>query len=571
MVNYIRIAIRVVAMEMADTRTVIKQWCQEEIWHARKGFQEITTNSTSLLSTFLSTWSKYIFVLMFLGLLSLLCGYVILVCQPYEYILKFKTTFTEGGEIFQLWEKPEVNLYLKVYLFNITNHEEFLDGRESKLRFQQVGPYVYREFFSHNNIVFNNNGTLSSIPSHPLQYMPEMSNGTEEDLLILPNIALFSITNVMRDASYISRWGLNMLIRQTDTRPLVQMTAHEFMFGYESTLVTLGNHLMPSWIKFDKLGLIDRMYDFDGDFETIYTGKTDIRLTGLIEKYNGDVNLPQWSGKCANVQGASDGVKFPSYIQPNDTLLFFRKSLCRSERMIHVGEKFINGLHTYQFTFMENEFDNGAVNPENKCFCRKGRCLKSGLLDVTDCYYGFPIALSYPHFYQSDPSLLEVLEGLEPKKELHESYFFIQPKSGLPVDLAFRFQINMALQDIGHMERMEKFINFTFPMLWFEIGMYELPYSLNMRFWFYLSVLPVAEEVTTYLLFLFGAVLLIWSVVKILSYQVKESPTDWLETEMERRRHRAKNDKLTGWKEKEMDTYNSFLTPDDANLTMTVQ
>ncbi|EZA48179.1 hypothetical protein X777_14064 [Ooceraea biroi] len=36
----------VVAMEMADTRTVIKQWCQEEIWHARKGFQEITTNST---------------------------------------------------------------------------------------------------------------------------------------------------------------------------------------------------------------------------------------------------------------------------------------------------------------------------------------------------------------------------------------------------------------------------------------------------------------------------------------------------------------------------------------------
>lgn len=76
------------------------------------------------------------------------------------------------------------------------------------------------------------------------------------------------------------------------------------------------------------------MYDFDGDFETIYTGETDPRLTGLIDTYNGDVNLPQWTGKCANVQGASDGVKFQSYIEPNDTLLFFRKSLCRSERMV---------------------------------------------------------------------------------------------------------------------------------------------------------------------------------------------------------------------------------------------
>lgn len=77
-----------------------------------------------------------------------------------------------------------------------------------------------------------------------------------------------------------------------------------------------------------------QMYDFDGDYVTVYTGETDVHLTGLIEKYNGDVNLPQWTGKCANVNGASDGVKFRSYIQPNDTVLFFRKSLCRSATMV---------------------------------------------------------------------------------------------------------------------------------------------------------------------------------------------------------------------------------------------
>lgn len=65
--------------------------------------------------------------------------------------------------------------------------------------------------------------------------------------------------------------------------------------------------------------------------------------------------------------------------------------------------------------------------------------------------------------------MLEAVEGLQPIKDLHESYFFIQPKSGLPVDLAFRFQINMALQDIGHMARVEKFSELTLPLLWFEI------------------------------------------------------------------------------------------------------
>lgn len=63
----------------------------------------------------------------------------------------------------------------------------------------------------------------------------------------------------MKDSSYLSIWGLNVLIRQTDTQPLVKMTAKEFMFGYKSALVTLGNTVLPSWIKFDKLGLIDRV------------------------------------------------------------------------------------------------------------------------------------------------------------------------------------------------------------------------------------------------------------------------------------------------------------------------
>lgn len=68
-----------------------------------------------------------------------------------------------------------------------------------------------------------------------------------------------SIANVVSEEAFYKRIGLNLLIRQTNSEPLVEMTAKEFMFGYKSTLVTLGYHLMPNWIKFNKLGLIDRV------------------------------------------------------------------------------------------------------------------------------------------------------------------------------------------------------------------------------------------------------------------------------------------------------------------------
>lgn len=58
-----------------------------------------------------------------------------------------------------------------------------------------------------------------------------------------------------------------------------------------------------------------------------------------------------------------------------------------------------------------------------------GKCLPEGLSDVTDCYYGFPIALSYPHFLDADPAILEQVTGSTPNRTLHESFFLVNPVS----------------------------------------------------------------------------------------------------------------------------------------------
>lgn len=99
-----------------------------------------------------------------------------------------------------------------------------------------------------------------------------------------------------------------------------------------------------------------------------------------------------------------------------------------------------SGLKSSKYVFESNALDNGQTVEKNKCFCRKGECLSAGLIDVTDCYYGFPIALSYPHFMESDPVISERISGLTPNHTEHHSFFHIQPV--MSTDEIFDFSLN---------------------------------------------------------------------------------------------------------------------------------
>lgn len=81
------------------------------------------------------------------------------------------------------------------------------------------------------------------------------------------------------------------------------------------------------------------MYDFVGDFETFYTGETDPSISGLYDTYMGSKYLKQWKDEhCNNISGASDGTKFKSFIEPDERLLFFRKSMCRPQRLVSITQ-----------------------------------------------------------------------------------------------------------------------------------------------------------------------------------------------------------------------------------------
>jgi hypothetical protein len=53
--------------------------------------------------------------------------------------------------------------------------------------------------------------------------------------------------------------GLATLASYLDAQPFLNLTVHEYLWGYEDPLVKLGSTFLPNWIPFSKLGFMDRV------------------------------------------------------------------------------------------------------------------------------------------------------------------------------------------------------------------------------------------------------------------------------------------------------------------------
>lgn len=76
---------------------------------------------------------------------------------------------------YELWKNSVVDVTFKVYIFNVTNGDDFLSGKDTKLRLEEVGPITYFEKRQHTDVVFHENSTLSYTSSMDLVF-PEHLN-----------------------------------------------------------------------------------------------------------------------------------------------------------------------------------------------------------------------------------------------------------------------------------------------------------------------------------------------------------------------------------------------------------
>lgn len=231
---------------------------------------------------------------------------------------------------------------------------------------------------------------------------------------------------------------------------------------------------------------------------TVYTGRNDSMSDFmLIENWNDLKQLQVWpsntvaGNRCNEIRG-SDGSQFHPNVKRDQVLDLFSPLVCTSLHLVYKEDTQARDIPLLRFITPSELFAAPRKNPKNACYCtvtnnnnngpssrptksaatiNDSRCYLDGLMDLSLCQRGAPIAASSPHFYNADP-MLAMAAGLKPNKDIHQTYLDIEPMTGAVMRAASRAQINAYVEQsaldvidssiVGHMTPM------VAPLFWIE-------------------------------------------------------------------------------------------------------
>ncbi|CAG9767956.1 unnamed protein product [Ceutorhynchus assimilis] len=448
------------------------------------------------------------------GLFTLAMGIILSSIPWLDYIILKNLRLREDSISFKYWQKPGVIRLTKVYIFNVTNPDGFLkQGEKPKLK--EIGPFVYREDMEKVNIKFHDNGTVSYQHKKILKFVPELSVDKNYKITI-PNIPLLTLSSQSNNLGWFVQKAISVMVSMGTVRPFVSVTADDLVFGYDDSLVALAHKFYPKRKKPQtKMGLLITRNGTLPEVHNVYTGLTGMQEFGIIANLNGKPTLPYWENAPCNELKASEGSFFPPrYYTKKDIVYLYDKDICRTLPLQYRKSMEKHGIAVDLYTSADNIFESVEKYPENKCYCPGNEyCPPKGLQNISPCQYDAPVYLSFPHFLDADHVLLDEIDGLVPSRDLHETYFKIQPKLGVPIEGKVRVQLNLRVQQAPYITAVKDFKTIMFPVMWLEEGIDDL--TPPIRRWMYLATTfaEIACPLMTYGCILLGSCLIIGVIV----------------------------------------------------------
>ncbi|CAH0553092.1 unnamed protein product [Brassicogethes aeneus] len=490
-----------------------------------------------------------------LGIIMVCSSYLTFAYNPLQIILRTFLTLKQGSIFFNLWSNPPYDVLIKVYIFNITNSNEFLAGTDPKLNFTEVGPYYYKEILTNENATFNEDGTILFHPKRRIEFDSVRSLGNPmTDRIISPNIPMIGIQSFLNQESFLKNLAFSSFSTSVGAQSFLNLTVNEYLWGYEDKLVVLANKFMPSWIDFDTFGILDRLLNKDNNNVLKISNNPDLTTANAfltpqenkmqyhIVEVNGSPGLKEWgwqdpirnetiesNKRCQLVAGTFEGTIMPSFMEENTTFQIFRKAFCRPVPMEYIGKgEDRNGFEAYNYRISDMFLETPEVYPENECYCVKGRCLPKGLGHLSPCYYGIPITMSHPHFFNGDPSLVKQVNGMNPDREIHDSLAQVHPTFGVPLDGHLKVQINLDVGQTRMNYRTTPLNGLHLPLFWLELTVGDFPDLVYYSILFSCHILPVAQTIIMYLLGFIGLALISTSALLVLFFNAPSKFNDRL-------------------------------------------
>ncbi|KAJ8718766.1 hypothetical protein PYW07_016322 [Mythimna separata] len=412
-----------------------------------------------------------------IGVGCLIAAMLTVIINPIHIISVYCARVDYGTYVHDGISKEIDSIHLSVYLFNITNAERFVSGEDEKLKVEEVGPFTYQENRTNEELVIDKEaGVMRYSPRYKSTFLPEESVGRPEDMMLtLPNIAMLSMGSLLSNYNYFTQLGFNMLALRLDSNATVQISAHDYLWGYNEPLISVGNIFLPGWINFDTMGLLDRLYNREKSPRVEVSANNEDKF--MIRTINGLGGLPSWgypekSSSCNSFNSTFEGLLYPSKLTPDRPLKIYRNVLCRFMELEYVGPKTMDfGVEGLSYKFTNRSF---SKIPENDCMCNHGVC-HDGVSDLSPCYYGLPVVLSNAHFYDTNPLIYERVEGMNPNEEQHGSNITIEPVIGMVMETKFSVQVNVLVRDVSFNSKMSRFSDMVVPVGYFKVIQPKMP------------------------------------------------------------------------------------------------
>lgn len=385
----------------------------------------------------------------------------------YSTILTGELTLTPKSTNHELWKETPIPMFLKLYMFNLTNPEAFTEPDGTKPNFQEMGPYVFREIDTKEDQVWNDNGTITYKRKRSWTFDESLSKGKLSDNVTNLNPITASVVYALKGRSKFLRDVVDRAMEILGQKLVITKTVNELLFeGFEDQMLRIAKKINFTKIPWNKFGwFYDRNgnKDYDGTFNML-TGETTLLELGELTGWTPDGNLVPYPGECGKVKGTNGDLWPP--LPDNKTITFFVSDICTYLTLVYDNTTVHKGLSGVRYISDELMLDNGQKVPWRKCYCTD-QCIPSGALDISRCKWNAPAFISMPHFYLADESYRENITGMSPDKKKHEIQIAIEPKTGVPLNVKAQLQLNLLVKSDDAMKMFRNITTAYVPMLWF--------------------------------------------------------------------------------------------------------
>ena len=263
----------------------------------------------------------------------------------------------------------------------------------------------------------------------------------------------------IRKSNSIIKMFANYMLNRFGSLTATKSVREWLYDGYDDPLLDFLKSLNTSRfdIPFKRFGwFVERNNSktYDGHFE-MTTGESDVTSMGQLTMWNYHNRTKFYHDGCSTVKGTS-GELWPPNMNATGDITLFVTDVCRPLTLAYQEPYESFGVTGSKWVGDYRVFDNGQKYPPNLCYCTGDRSccpdLLPGVQNVSDCMYGAPAFVSFPHFYLADPSYAQAVSGLKPNRSEHEFIIALEPHTGIPLDIKARLQINLHLQPIKGLE-----------------------------------------------------------------------------------------------------------------------